>query len=67
MIGLTLFVLLLLVYFLISAAVIYHIWRYSPERDRAVVLIIVYVVVSIFLLLLAISDFIKIDWKGIMQ
>jgi hypothetical protein len=65
MIRLTLLIFLLFIFFSVSSAIIYHIWRYSPEKNRSVVLIIVYVAVSITLLIASISAYVSIDWEGL--
>ena len=65
MIRLILLVFLLLFFFSVSSAIIYHLWRYSPERNRAVVLIAVYSVVSVVLLIAAISAYASVDWEKI--
>jgi len=63
MIPLILFILLILVFFSVSSAIIYHIFRYSPEKKSSLVLIAVYGGVSLILIIAAFSAYVSIDWK----
>lgn len=65
MIQLVLLILLLFIFFSVSSAILYHIWRYSPEKNRAIVLISVYTGVSIILLFFVIISYLGIDWEGL--
>jgi len=67
MIAIILFSLILLVFFLISAAIIYHLVRYSPEKDKTFLSIGVYVTVSVILLIFSVANFSAIDWKDFFQ
>jgi len=57
---------ILLVFFLISAAIVYHLWQYNPEKDTSTVLIGVYVIVSIVLTLFSVAAFSAIEWESLM-
>lgn len=60
----TIFLLILSVFFVISAILIYHATQYRlPEKDDLIKpLIIVYVIVSAILLLISIAAFFSIPW-----
>lgn len=64
MIGLLILILVLVSFFLLSSAIIYHLWRYSPERKQAVVLIILYIVISLILISFFLLSFNRINWAG---
>lgn len=65
-IGLIMLILLLLVYFSVSAAIIYHLIRYGPEKEKSILLVAIYVAVSFVLLVLTIMAFGKIEWSNLM-
>jgi len=67
MIAIILFALILIIFLLISAAVVYHLIRYSPEKDKAAMLIGVYIVISLILLFFSITAFGQIDWKELLR
>ena len=66
MIALALLVFVLLLFFALSAAVIFHLWKYSPERDRAIILIGVYSAVSLILIILTLVSFSAINWNDLL-
>lgn len=57
--------LILLVFFSVSAAIIFHLLRYSPEEGKSTLLISVYVAVSFILLILSVTAFFRIDWDNL--
>jgi len=65
-IGTILLILTLSVYFLISAAIIYHLVRYSPEKNRSILLIGIYIAVSFILLIITTVSFFRIDWNNLL-
>ncbi len=64
MLGIIILVLVLLSFFLLSSAIVYHLWRYSPEKKQAVTLIFIYLAVSAFLVFFLFVSFSKINWFG---
>ncbi len=64
MIGILVLILVLASFLLLSGAIIYHLWRYSPERKQAVVLIIIYTVISLLLISFFLNSFSRINWNG---
>jgi len=65
-IGLILLTLLIVLFFVISAAVIYHLFRYTPERDNSAWLIAIYIAVSFVLLVMCLIAFGRIEWDNLM-
>lgn len=60
-----LLILLFLTFFLVSAAIIYHLLKYGPEKDQTIKLVGVYGIVSFILIAFAIIEFVRIDWENL--
>lgn len=60
-IGLSLLVGIVLLFFMvISGAIIYHIWKYSPDRESALYLLFIYLGVSLFFIFLVLIAFLSL-------
>lgn len=64
MVGLLVLVFILVSFFLLSGAIVYHLWRYSPQKKQAAVLIILYITVSLILVSFFLFSFNRINWSG---
>jgi len=49
----------------LSGAIIYHLYRFSPEQKGAFTLITLYSVVSLILIFFVINSFLAINWQEI--
>ncbi len=64
MFGLLVLIFILVSFLLLSGAIVYHLWRYSPQKKQASILIIIYIIVSIFLVSFFLFSFNRINWSG---
>ncbi|TSC72285.1 MAG: hypothetical protein G01um101438_603 [Parcubacteria group bacterium Gr01-1014_38] len=63
--GALLFFLLFLAFYAIwSVFLAYHLLRFAPRRETAIVSIILFVGVTLFLLLVSVAGFLRLDWSA---
>lgn len=63
-IAVLLYGLFLLFYVVWSAFLLYHLFRFSPQKDTAVTSSVVFLAVTLLLLLISLASFRRVDWSS---
>ena len=64
LVAIALYVLFLAFYVIWSLFLLYHLLRFAPRREAALVGSTVFLVVTVFLLLVSVAYFTRIDWSA---